>query len=183
MNYNYIKNYLIKRKAIIIITIIFVLFMIIVLPLINWLNINYIGEMASPDTMLFYSAEKFYLLMDNYGSSGRNLYIILRWTFDFIYPLVYGVFLLSWLLFLMDKLNKIYKWMIYLVMFAVTMDYLENIFASINVGIYPKEIPLLVYIMQVSSFLKWLSLIFIIINILVLSFIFIKKSKFSKNIN
>lgn len=171
----WINNKLTNKSSFIISTILFVVFMIIVLPFINWLNNNYIGVTSSPDTMIFYSANRFYLLMEEYGVKGRNLYIFLRWTFDLVYPIVYGWFFVSLLVYLMKKLKHIYYWMLYLVILAVLMDYLENIFSTINVAIFPKKIPLLVYIMQGTSLLKWLFIILVMINILVLTFFYIKQ--------
>lgn len=144
-----------KYQKVIILT--FIVFMAVVLPLVQWLNLKVIGVTQSPDTMLFYSTTQFSKLMIDYQASGRTLYIILRWTFDLIYPLVYGLFFLV----LFYKLSKI-KPYVYLVYLAVIFDYLENIFASINVYRFPEVNAFLIYLMQAFSIIKWLMIVFII---------------------
>ncbi|MCF7923474.1 MAG: hypothetical protein K9L64_00025 [Candidatus Izimaplasma sp.] len=175
MNSFFSRDFFVSKKTLLISTIFFVLFMIIVLPTINWLNNHYIGVLESPDTMLFYSSRTFYLLMEEYGESGRNLYILLRWTFDLVYPLVYGLFFMTLLIYLMEKLKKYYNWMLSFALLAVITDYLENIFSTVNVAIFPKEIPTLVYIMQGASLLKWLFIVFTVISLIHLTFLLIKK--------
>ncbi len=138
-----------KRKIKIWLTALFGFFMLVVLPVVSM-----VSDSASPDTMFFYSSGRFYDLMESYGQSGRNLYIILRWTFDLVYPLVYGLFFMM----IMIALNSKIKFLFFPIL-GVIFDYLENTVATINVGIYPKEVDFLVYLMQVFSLMKWLSLL------------------------
>jgi hypothetical protein len=87
------NSFLLNKKIYMIIIIIFILFMVLVLPLVNLLSQQWIGVSESPDTMMFYHPNDFYALMTLYGLKGRQIYIILRWTFDLVYPFVYGLFL------------------------------------------------------------------------------------------
>lgn len=154
-----------KKLVPIISTILFILFMILVLPYINRLMQDNLGQLSSPDTMLFYSAETFYSLLLAYGEAGRSLYILLRWTFDLIYPLIYGLFFLSVLTQLMLHNHKINKTILWIPLLAVVFDLLENTIATILMVNFPVRYNALVYILQIASALKWLMLLITIILI------------------
>ncbi|MFW5889433.1 MAG: hypothetical protein ACOCUD_03535 [Bacillota bacterium] len=154
-----------KKLVPIISTILFILFMILVLPYINRLMQDNLGQLSSPDTMLFYSAETFYSLLLAYGEAGRSLYILLRWTFDLIYPIIYGLFFLSVLTQLMLHNHKINKTILWIPLLAVVFDLLENTIATILMVNFPVRYNALVYILQIASALKWLMLLITIILI------------------
>jgi hypothetical protein len=82
--------------------------MIAVLPLVNLLSQHWIGVSESPDTIMFYHPNDFYALMILYGVKGRRIYIILRWTFDLVYPFAYGLLLYASLLKFNQKINFYY---------------------------------------------------------------------------
>ncbi len=160
------NTFLLNKKIYMIIIIIFILFMVVVLPLVNLLSQQWIGVSESPDTMMFYHSSDFYALLTLYGLKGRQIYIVLRWTFDLVYPFVYGLFLYASLL----KFNQKIKFLL-LPIFGVVFDFLENITATINVAVFPKEFNFLVYIMQGFSFLKWF---FIILSFILLLYFLVK---------
>ena len=159
-----ILTFLNNKTLRVIISLIFILFMLVVLPLIQSLNPH-----AWPDTMLFYSSDRFYGLIESYGHEQRSLYIILRWTFDLVYPLVYGLYFLTWILYLSQK-----KTLLIYPLLGIGFDYIENILATVTVGMYPKELPFLVYLMQGFSLLKWL---FLLISICILIFLVYRRFK------
>ncbi|MBK6645342.1 MAG: hypothetical protein IPG44_06250 [Anaerolineales bacterium] len=79
---------------------VFVFFMIVVLPQQAQKAEAYSGG-TSPDTSYIYSAGDLYQMAEDYGAEGRAAYIYARFTFDLVFPLVYGFFLtatISWLL-------------------------------------------------------------------------------------
>ncbi len=79
---------------------VFVTFMIVVLPQQAQKAEAYSGG-TSPDTSYIYSAGDLYQMAEDYGAEGRAAYIYARFTFDLVFPLVYGFFLtatISWLL-------------------------------------------------------------------------------------
>ncbi|HAE22034.1 MAG TPA: hypothetical protein DCG47_06900 [Spirochaetaceae bacterium] len=50
---------------------------------------------ASFDTSLFYTPAEAIERAVSYGEEGRSAYIFDRWTFDLVFPLIYGLFMLS----------------------------------------------------------------------------------------
>lgn len=144
-----------SRKILMISSIVFGVFMVVVLPMISYINQRYIGVSFSPDTSFFYTSHHFYQMIDLYGDQGRNLYIIIRWTFDLIYPLVYGLFLIMVLYHVHMNKSKAMT-LLWFPLLGVIFDYGENIVATILIGVFPKQLNALVYMMQVFSLLKWL---------------------------
>lgn len=62
-------------------TIIFIAFIIIVLPWISNYSAVSIGVSESPDMSIIYTSDDMYRIADLYGVEGRKTYIFLRWTF------------------------------------------------------------------------------------------------------
>ena len=112
-----------------------------------------------------------------YGESGRQFYIVMRWTFDVLWPLVYTGFFISITGYLSIKLsNQISMTAITIALLAVLFDLLENILATINVGMYPERSLFLLRLLQGTSLLKWLFIVLTMIVIGILSFhLLIKK--------
>ena len=79
------------------------------------------GSSSSPDTSLIYSSDDLFDIAEAYGQVGRNAYIVLRLTFDVIWPIVYFMFLASLTGFLLQKLDvkKEYKFLILLPLFGL----------------------------------------------------------------
>ena len=74
---------------------VFILFMIFVLPDQAAKAEDYSQGGDSPDMSFFYSPEKLFQMAARYGESGRQAYIRARFTFDLIFPAVYGLFLVT----------------------------------------------------------------------------------------
>ncbi len=158
-------------------TIIFVVFVSLVLPRISILTTESIGISESPDTSFSFDSDRFYEMVEDYGEEGRTFYVQVRWTFDVIWPLVYGVFLISTTLFFSSGL-KSRKPLVLLPILAVGFDFLENIFATIVMTVYPKVVPTLFFFLKLSSMTKWGTLFvsFIIIIILLIRYLLHKKN-------
>mgnify|MGYP000350516057 CR=1 FL=1 len=109
--------------------IIFVTFMVFVLPSMS----NYMDEKTggadSPDTSLIYSGNELYDMAEDYGKEGREAYILVRFTFDIVWPLVYTFFLLSTLAYLYKKnrLKPVYIFILFIPLSAMMFDFLENV--------------------------------------------------------
>jgi hypothetical protein len=112
---------------------IFVLFSMLVLPSQSSQADKISGETGSPDMSFFYSSQNLFEMAEAYGEQGRTDYIRARFTFDLIWPLVYGIFLstsISWLIKRAD-LSKTTLGLLNLVpVFGVLFDYFENITTS-----------------------------------------------------
>jgi hypothetical protein len=139
----------------------FLIFIFILSPGVLILSNLLFEENFSPDTSFFYQASEFYQTLSVIGQAGRSYYIIIRWTFDLLYPIVYGVFLTQILL----KVKAQKKHLLILPFVMVVFDYIENSIATLLVVIFPTELPIMVYILQAFSFLKWISFIIIFMTI------------------
>jgi len=156
-------------KLTVVSVIVFGVFMALVLPYISSLTEQY-G--SGPDTMFDFSLGSYYESRMSYGTEGRRLYIILRWTFDVIWPMVYTFFYFMSIGYLGKKLeDKIgYKWLLVPVI-AVALDFLENTFATIFMVRFPNELNLVVYALMMSSLLKWL---FISLTMVLILYLFVR---------
>lgn len=158
------SNFLKKGKVVLLLGTLFLVFMILVLP--------YMAEMlhavtltsSAPDTSLSFDINSFYSMLEQYGSEGRRLYILQRWTFDVAWPIVYGLFLCSTTLFLSEKLHSNNRYYLFPII-GVVLDILENSFSSVTMAIYPNKLDILYYLLRISSMLKW--------SVILISFILI----------
>lgn len=165
-----------KGKQIIILTIIFVLFTSLVLPYINNLTNNLIGVSESPDTGFGLSLSDYYIMRNRYGEYGIKIYTIMRFTFDIIWPFVYGGFLITSLYYLQKESNVFQSFRLYFIAAtAVLFDFLENLLAVLFMNMFPREFDLLVYALKISSTLKWLVLVVSFSMLLYVFIIFIHK--------
>jgi hypothetical protein len=157
-------------KLAIVSVVLFGLFMAIVLPYFAGLTEQY-G--SGPDTMFDFSLGSYYDFRLRYGVEGRRLYIILRWTFDIVWPTVYTFFYFMCIGYLGKKTKDIigYKWLLVPVV-AVVLDLLENTFATIFLATFPKEVDLIVYLLMMSSMFKWL---FVSLSLFVILYLFVRR--------
>lgn len=150
-----VSNFLIKKKVIIIV--LFLVFLIGVLPWMNYMNYYYSSLSVSFDSNFGYTLSNYYYIRESLGSSGRQYYIIERFTFDLMWPLVYGAFL--FLMATQINSKNLKNVVFYMIGFSVIFDFLENIAAVVFVLCYPDSCNLLIYILMVFTILKWALLI------------------------
>jgi len=151
---------------------IFALFMVLILPAVAQANVN-AGLTESIDTNFSFNPNLIREIIMSYGDEGRTFYVIQRWTFDAIYPLVYGL-PLSLSLWGLLQHSTYLRWS-WLGMFAATFDYLENIAFTLIIFTYP-TLPLWAITVAVMlSALKWLLLGsgFLLVMILSINYIYI----------
>lgn len=168
------KDYITKRinwKVVIISGILFVLFIAVVLPNVSAYTEEVVGGLGSPDTSFFYSGADLYRIAESYGEDGRSNYVLLRWTFDVVWPLVYLFFLFS----LSVQLSKSFRsnWLKqihWIPILATVFDFLENIFITIVMVMFPVKILWLGNIAAISTLAKWVLLYasFALISVLLL---------------
>ena len=173
---NVLKNiYLnITTKQVIVIGAVFVLFTALALPSIAKYTADMIGVSESPDTSFSFDINGLYSLLQSYGKDGRRFYIVMRWTFDVVWPFIYTVFLVGTIAYLSRRSNCKFGFKpLYVPIFAVMFDFLENIFATIVMAIYPTEVDLFGYLLFISSIIKWglISFSFIIVVVFLIRFI------------
>jgi hypothetical protein len=161
-----LTNYLKKDRVRVLFIVLFIIFAFVISPIILILSNQFTNIRFSPDVSLFYSPDIFYDTLIATGQSGRNYYFITTWSFDLLYPIIYGLAILS----VMIKYKKDQKSLIYIIpLLGILFDYLENSLASLLAFFYKTEIDLLVYVLQFFSSIKWLSIGLSILIILILT--------------
>jgi hypothetical protein len=134
---------------------VFGLFVVVVLPAQAVAFASVTSGSGSPDTSLFYTPAQFAAWALEYGAAGRAHYIRTRFGFDLIWPLVYGAFLYTGI-----KIGGLRRreWWAVLALIAIFFDYMENLFASVAMGLYPMDVSVIVAVAAVSTLLKWSTL-------------------------
>jgi hypothetical protein len=138
---------------------IFLLFGALVLPRQAAAAERAAGDAGSPDTSFLYSPADLVRQAEAYGDEGRAAYVRARWTFDLVFPLIYGFFLLtsiSWLL--RSSLAADSPWHRYnlVPLAAVAFDFLENTATSWVMSRYPAGTPVAALAAPWFTFSKWL---------------------------
>ncbi len=128
------------------------------------------GGARQPDTSLFYTPAELHGMAEALGPDGRQAYIQARFTFDVVWPLVYGFFLvtaISWLagkafqpgspwrlLNLAPVLGVMFD---YLEKGGVPEDpYLEHLATSLVMARYPAQTPVVDLLAGPLTLVKWL---------------------------
>ncbi len=140
-------------------TIIFLIFAGTVLPDQARKAEEYSAEIGSPDLSLFYSPTDLYQMAEEYGLSGRQAYIRARFTFDLLFPMIYGAFLLftsAWSLGRTTDENNHKRLLIFIPVWAVLFDLLENTFAAVVISRYPQPSGIIAVLAPFFTFFKWL---------------------------
>ena len=115
------------------------------------------GLTQSIDTSMGLSADRLWAIAEGYGPSLRQAYIIQRWTFDVVWPAVYGGFLMISALYLVKQLrlkgNALL--VILIIPLAVLADFMENSLVSLVFALYPQRIPGLTELAVLMIPIKW----------------------------
>ena len=138
---------------------IFLLFGALVLPRQAAAAERVAGDAGSPDTSLLYSWADLVRQAEAYGEEGRAAYVRARWTFDLIFPLVYGFFLLtsiSWLLRWSLAADSPWHRSNLVPLVAVAFDFLENTATSWGMSRYPAGTPVAAFVAPWFTVSKWL---------------------------
>jgi hypothetical protein len=145
----------ITKVHLILSALVFMGFILWVLPAQALAFANVTSGSGSPDTSLFYTPSTFYTWAMEYGPVGRAHYIRTRFGFDLIWPLAYGAFFYTGIR--IGGLRR-REWWAGLALITIFFDYMENIFASVAMGLYPMDVSVIVYVAAVSTLLKWSTL-------------------------
>ena len=148
---------------------VFVFFMVVILPAVSYAA-SQMGLSPSIDTNFSFDPSAIYIILDGYGESGRAFYLFQRWTFDAVWPMVYGFPIFFTLRLWLGKVSSRFgKLFIYLPLMAMLLDYLENITFSVIILLYPSEWMILAYLGVLISLLKWIALGVSLMSVTVLS--------------
>ena len=139
--------------------VIFLLFMVLVVPRQAAKFERESGEAGSPDTSLIYTPTALYRLADAYGPEGRRAYVRSRFTFDLAFPLVYAAFLvtaISWLYERAFPVGSAWQYANLAPVLGALLDYLENTSASLVMARYPLRTPVVAALAPGFTLLKWI---------------------------
>jgi hypothetical protein len=164
---------------------IFIGFMVWVLPDQSTKAESYTGEVSSPDTSLYYTPNQLYKMAEVYGEEGRSAYITARLTFDFVWPLVYTLFLSTSISLMVNSggiSGKFWQQANLFPILGLIFDYLENITAAIVMARFPNRTPVVDLLAGIFTSLKWLwiglsFIILVIVGILFLRHLFSYKKQ------
>ncbi len=140
-------------------TVIFMLFLILVMPDQTAQAALYSAEAGAPDTTVFYSVDNLLHMAESYGEQGRQAYIHARFTFDLAFPLVYTFFLAvctSWMLDRLRLSGNNWRLLNLLPLAAMVFDFLENSCTAIVMAAYPHGRPLAAQLAVIFTPMKWL---------------------------
>ena len=148
-----------KLWIMIVAIIVFVIFSITVLPDQSAKAEAYSADVGSPDLSFFYAPTDLYRMAEAYGPEGRLYYVRARFTFDLVFPLVYGAFLMftsAWALKELTIPNSRWRLLLLIPLLAVLFDLLENIAAAAVIGRYPQPTNLLAAFAPFFTLIKWI---------------------------
>jgi hypothetical protein len=138
--------------------IVFLLFILFVLPEQAAKAEVTAGNAGSPDMSFYYSVDDLYQMAEAYGEEGRIAYIRARFTFDLIWPIVYTVFLaagISWLSRKAFEVESLWQRANLVPILAALFDFLENVSTSLVMIRYPSGTPIVDVLAVLSTMAKW----------------------------
>jgi hypothetical protein len=147
-----------KLPLVLICLLVFLIFSATQLPAQSAQAAAYSADAGTPDTSFFYTPAELNRMAERFGSSGRQAYIRARFTFDLVFPLVYGAFLATSLSFLLGRsLDEASPWrrLNLIPLAAVLLDLLENASAALVMAVYPAPQPLAAALAAIATPLKW----------------------------
>ena len=136
-------------------------FIVLVLPAQAAAGSFYTSLHPAPDTERWYAAEDLYAAAEAWGEAGRSAYVRARVTFDVVWPLAYGIFLLTGLTWVWARATSPgsrWRRIALLPVLVVLLDYAENICTATVVARHPARTPVLAELAPVFTAAKWLTL-------------------------
>ena len=173
----------VTRKMVIISVVVFLLIVSAANPLVMRYMEENGGGGESPDTTFFYKADDLYDMAQSYGEDGRSAYILMRFTFDLVFPIAYLCFLAFSATMLLKNLPKDSKLRILNILpfFAAFFDFTENTLAAVFMGTYPNSSNVVAQILPYASAVKWVFVSVSFGGVVVLAaarlFIYLKRRK------
>lgn len=125
------------------------------------------------DVQPSYSPEEAYRLLGSYGEEGRQYYVLIELTLDFIYPLLSALMVSTLLIYFFRRvfpLGSFWQKLPLLGPIVMVVDYLENTGIVVMLLSYPRRLDLVAQAANLftvaKSFLSLLELILIVIGLL-----------------
>jgi hypothetical protein len=141
--------------------VLFAVFIAVVLPAQAAAGSFYTSLHPAPDTERWYAPEDLYAAAAAWGEVGRAAYVRARITFDVVWPLAYGTFLLTALTWAWARATapgSRWRRIALLPGLVVLLDYAENVCTATVVARYPTRTPVLDVLAPVFTAAKWLTL-------------------------
>lgn len=141
---------------------IFLAFMILVLPRQASAGDPAQAASASPDLSFYYSPADLHRMAASYGEQGRAEFVRSHWTFDLVWPLVYTFFLvtaISWLGERGFSPGSRWRMLNLLPLAAIFFDYAENAATSLVMLRFPLRLPLIEMLASISTPAKWIMVV------------------------
>jgi hypothetical protein len=123
---------------------------------------------AGPDILdirFYYSTNLAYQVLENFGSSGRSLYMVNQLTLDMLYPLVYGTLFC----FILFRLYRNYM-LTFTPLLIVMADFMENIGIVSMLYHFPVQMKTLAHITSMFTTIKWV-LVFLTATLIIIGLI------------
>lgn len=139
----------------------FAVFTAVVLPAQAEAGAFYTSRYPPPDTMIWYRPADLYAAAEAWEQAGRDAYVQARVTFDVIWPLVYGSFLLvalCWTLGRFTQPGSRRRRVALLPVVVVALDYAENICTALVMARFPARTPVLAELAPLFTVAKWVTL-------------------------
>ncbi|MHA6524724.1 hypothetical protein [Tessaracoccus sp. G1721] len=166
--------HLVRGWMVLVALVLFAVFIATVLPAQAEAAGFYTVRHPAPDTSVWYAPDDLYAAAEAWGREGRAAYVDARITFDVIWPLVYGAFLvtaLAWVWARGTALGSRWRGVALLPVVAVALDYAENICAATVMARYPARTPVLAELAPLFTAGKWLvlsaSFILLVVGVIV----------------
>lgn len=159
----------------------FLLFSLVIFPLITARLTSISGGTGLVDTEFSYTPERAFQMMNAYGTEGRPWYILTALTVDLIYPLVYALLLSLAMIYFFRKSfapDSPLQGAFYIPIAAMIADYLENICLVILLASFPQWQEGLAQAANIFTGLKWgLLLASLLVTLIGFSAWLIKRSR------
>jgi len=142
--------------------VLFALFTAMVLPAQAEAGAFYTVRYVAPDTSFWYVPDDLYAAAEAWGPDGRAAYVHARVTFDVVWPMVYGTFLLTTLAWVWARgtaSGSRWRGVALLPVVAVALDYAENVCTATVMASYPARTPVLAELAPFFTAGKWLTLV------------------------
>ena len=117
------------------------------------------ADADTPDLSFYYSPQELYQMAEAYGETGRQVYVRVRFTFDLIWPFVDTLILvtsISWLTRRGFSHDSIWQRANLVPIWAMILDYFENISTSLVMLRYPARTPVVDFIAPFFTSIKWI---------------------------
>lgn len=139
--------------------VVFILFMVFVLPSQAQKADAASGGAGSPDTSYFYSSADLAQMAEAHGEEGRAAYVYARFTFDLVFPVVYLAFLVTSISWLLNKAlpepGNVWRLLNLFPVLGAFFDYCENIAAAVFMMKYPSPAPIAGFTAPIFTLIKW----------------------------